>query len=200
MTRTCVPLVVALEAGGRTTFLAAAEAVVRTLAIELETCFIIFFKIGRRIECKRCDYYLRKGLVQKLTDVVGEGSTKLFYKFLVSTDPIKFTKMKPIDDKDVETMAALYCGNRSNQNVPIQLFAKVAGVEPTEDPTPLGIDINLNVAPKTDVVGNDVYNSSDASDHEVDIDSDPNMDEVPNDIDDEGVNDDGNVNASSVEN
>ncbi|PPD77530.1 hypothetical protein GOBAR_DD25548 [Gossypium barbadense] len=133
--------------------------------------------------------------------------------------------MELVDDEDVETMVALYCGTRSNQNAPIQLFAKLAGVEAIEDPTPLGeengvqapcmvvpvsyvdsqstihgIDIDLNAAPKTDVVGDDVYYSSDPVDHEVDSVSDPDVDEVPDDIDDEGVNEDGNVNASSVGN
>ncbi|PPR80816.1 hypothetical protein GOBAR_AA39898 [Gossypium barbadense] len=46
----------------------------------------------------------------------------------------------------------------------------------------------------------DVYYSSDPVDYEVDSESDPNADEVTNDIDDEGVNEDGNVNASSVGN
>ncbi|KAH1082615.1 hypothetical protein J1N35_022376 [Gossypium stocksii] len=86
----------------------------------------------------------------------------------------------------------------------------LAGVEPIEDPVPLSeeheaqepcmvvpisyvdsqstireIDINLNAAPKTDVVGDDLYNSNDPSDRE---------------IDDECVNNDGNVNVSSVRN
>ncbi|KAH1047930.1 hypothetical protein J1N35_038714 [Gossypium stocksii] len=64
-----------------------------------------------------------------------------------------------------------------------------------------GIDIDLNAAPETDVVDDDVYHSSDPSDHEVDSDSDPDVDEVPDDIEDEGVmNEDGNVNTSSVGN
>ncbi|PPR93079.1 hypothetical protein GOBAR_AA20640 [Gossypium barbadense] len=119
--------------------------------------------------------------------------------------------MELLDDEDVETMVFLYCGTQSNQNALIQLFAELAGVEATEDPTPLseedraqsiihGIDIDLNAAPETDVVGDDVYHSSDPSDHEVDSDNDPDVDEVPNDINDEGVNEDENVNASSVGN
>ncbi|PPS04663.1 hypothetical protein GOBAR_AA16004 [Gossypium barbadense] len=125
--------------------------------------------------------------------------------------------MELVDDEDVDTIAALYCGTRSNQNAPIQLFAELAGVEATEDPTPLGeemelksrvwsestthgIDIDLNTAPETDVVGDDVYHSSDLSDHEVNSESDPNVDEVSDDIDDEGINEDGNVNASLVGN
>ncbi|PPD77748.1 hypothetical protein GOBAR_DD25330 [Gossypium barbadense] len=136
--------------------------------------------------------------------------SKLFYKFPVSADPIKFTKMKLVDDEDVETMIALYCGNRSDQNAPIHLFSELAGVELTEDLTAYGeehgaqepykvapilyvdseltireTDIDLNVAPNIDVV---------------DSDSDPDVDKVPDDIDDEDVNDNGNINSSSVRN
>ncbi|PPD85078.1 hypothetical protein GOBAR_DD17997 [Gossypium barbadense] len=46
--------------------------------------------------------------------------------------------MELVDDEDVETIVALYCGTQSNKNAPIQLFAELAGVEATEDPTPLG--------------------------------------------------------------
>ncbi|PPS07539.1 hypothetical protein GOBAR_AA13101 [Gossypium barbadense] len=133
--------------------------------------------------------------------------------------------MELVDDEDVETMIVVYCGNQSDQNAPIQLFAELASVEPTEDLTTLdeehgaqercmvapisyvdsestvrGIDIDLNVAPDIDVVANDGYDSSDPSDHKVDSDNDPNVDEVPDDIDDEDVNDDENINASSVRN
>ncbi|PPR96285.1 hypothetical protein GOBAR_AA24379 [Gossypium barbadense] len=102
--------------------------------------------------------------------------------------------MELIDDEDVDTMVALYCGNRSNQNAPIQLFPELAGVEPTQDPTPLGEE---HGAQELFMV---VLISSGPSDHEVDSDNDPDVDEVPDDIDDEGMNDDGNVNVSSIGN
>ncbi|PPD85564.1 hypothetical protein GOBAR_DD17487 [Gossypium barbadense] len=133
--------------------------------------------------------------------------------------------MELVDDEDVETMVALYCGTRSNQNALIQLFAELAGVEATEDPTPLGeedgvqapcmvvlvsyvdsqstihgIDIDFNAVAETDIVGDDVYYSSDPVDYEVDSESDPDVGEVPDDIDEECVNKDGNINASSVGN
>ncbi|PPD67495.1 hypothetical protein GOBAR_DD35625 [Gossypium barbadense] len=94
--------------------------------------------------------------------------------------------MELVDDEDVETMVALYCGNRSDQNSPIQLFVE--------------IDIDLNIAPDIDVVGDDGYDSSDHCDYVVNNDSDLDVDEVSNDIDDEDVNGDGNINASSVGN
>ncbi|PPS15589.1 hypothetical protein GOBAR_AA04983 [Gossypium barbadense] len=124
--------------------------------------------------------------------------------------------MELVDDEDVETMQPKCTDS---------VFAELAGIETTEDPTSLGeedraqelcmvvsisyvdsqltiheIDIDLNAAPETDVVGDDVYHSSDPSYHEVDSESDPDVDEVPDDIDDEGVNDDRNVNSSSVGN
>ncbi|PPD69796.1 hypothetical protein GOBAR_DD33323 [Gossypium barbadense] len=132
--------------------------------------------------------------------------------------------MELVNDEDVETMIALYCGNWSDQNAPIHLFVELIVVESTEDLTAYdkehgaqepcmvasilyadsestirGIDIDLNVAPDIYVVGDDGYDSSDLCDQEDDSDSDPDMDEV-SDIDDEDVNDDGNINASSIEN
>ncbi|PPR88022.1 hypothetical protein GOBAR_AA32669 [Gossypium barbadense] len=62
------------------------------------------------------------------------------------------------------------------------------------------INIDLNIAPDINVVGDDGYNSSEPCDQEVDSDSDPYVDEVPNDIGDEDVNDNGNINASSIRN
>ncbi|PPS12863.1 hypothetical protein GOBAR_AA07771 [Gossypium barbadense] len=132
--------------------------------------------------------------------------------------------MELVDD-DVETMIALYCGNGSDKNSPIHLFAELAGMEQNEDLTAYGeehateeprvvapisyvdsestirgIDIDLNLTPDIDVVGDDGYDNSDHCDEEVDSDSDPDVDDVLYDIDDEDVNDDGNINASSVGN
>ncbi|PPS10821.1 hypothetical protein GOBAR_AA09826 [Gossypium barbadense] len=128
--------------------------------------------------------------------------------------------MELLDNEDVETMANFYCGNRIDQNAPIQLFAKLADVETTEDPTPLGeehgtqepcmvvpisyvdsqltvcgIEININAALETDAVGDDGCGSSDPFDHEADNDSDPDVDKIWDDIDNECVNDNRNVNA-----
>ncbi|PPS10262.1 hypothetical protein GOBAR_AA10385 [Gossypium barbadense] len=81
-----------------------------------------------------------------------------------------------------------------DQNIPIHLFAELAGVEPTEDPTPLGEKHRAQESCMMILVSND------PSDHKVDSDSDPDVDEVPDDIDDESVNNDGNVNVSSIGN
>ncbi|PPS01505.1 hypothetical protein GOBAR_AA19157 [Gossypium barbadense] len=133
--------------------------------------------------------------------------------------------MELVDDEDMETMIALYCGNESDKNAPIHLFAELASMEQNEDFTvygeehgaqkpcvvaPIsyvdsestirGINIDLNVISDTDVVGDDGYDSSDPCDQEVNSDSDPDVDYVPDDIDDEDVNNDGNINPSSVGN
>ncbi|PPR90986.1 hypothetical protein GOBAR_AA29695 [Gossypium barbadense] len=133
--------------------------------------------------------------------------------------------MELVDDEDMETMITLYCGNESDKNAPIHLFAELAGIEQNEDliaydeeqeaqepcmVTPIsyvdsestirGIDIDLNVTPDIDVVGDDGYDSSDPCDQEVDSDSDPDVDDVSDDIDYEDVNNDGNINVSSVGN
>ncbi|PPR94145.1 hypothetical protein GOBAR_AA26532 [Gossypium barbadense] len=116
-------------------------------------------------------------------------------------------------------------GNRSDQNAPIHLFAKLVNIEKNEylttygqehgaqEPcmvapisyvdsksTIRGINIDLNVTPDIDVVGDDGYDSSDPCDQEVYSDSDSDVEEIPDDIDKEDVNDDGNISASSVEN
>ncbi|PPD83959.1 hypothetical protein GOBAR_DD19112 [Gossypium barbadense] len=133
--------------------------------------------------------------------------------------------MELVDDEDVEKMITLYCGNGSDKNAPIHLFVELAGIEQNEDvnayseehgaqepcmvapisyvdneSTIGGIGIDLNITPDIDVVGDDGFDSSDHCDQEVNSDSDPDADDVPNDIDDEDVNNDGNINASSVGN
>ncbi|PPD69685.1 hypothetical protein GOBAR_DD33438 [Gossypium barbadense] len=144
----------------------------------------------------------------------GRRISNFFYKFPVSTNPIKFNKMDLVDDEDGETMVALYCGNVSDKNAPIHLFVELASIEQNEDVNAYGeehgaqepcmtiggIGIDLNTTPDIDVVGDDGYDGSDHYDEEVDSDSDLDMDDVPDDINDEYVNNDGNINASSVKN
>ncbi|KAH1113919.1 hypothetical protein J1N35_007297 [Gossypium stocksii] len=168
---------------------------------------------------------MKRRINAKIVRRCGKRILKIFYKFSVSTNPIKFTEMELVDDEDVETMIALYCGNGSDKNAIIHLFAELAGMEQNEDinayseehgaqepcmVTPISyvdsestireININLNITPDIDVVGDDGYDSNDHCDQEVDSDSDPDVDDVHDDIDDEDVNDDGNINVSSVGN
>ncbi|PPD88718.1 hypothetical protein GOBAR_DD14362 [Gossypium barbadense] len=142
--------------------------------------------------------------------------SKIFYKFPVSTNPVKFIKMELVDDEDVETMVDLYCGNGSEKNAPIHLFAELVGMEQNasneedgaEEPrmvapisyvdsesTMGGIGIDLNFTPDVDMVGGEeecVGEEEGGGDHwdeEVDSDANPDLDDVPDDIDaeDEGI-------------
>ncbi|PPD67402.1 hypothetical protein GOBAR_DD35717 [Gossypium barbadense] len=131
--------------------------------------------------------------------------------------------MEVVDDEDVETMVTLYCGNGSDKNALIHLFAELADMEQNEDvnafdeehgaqepwmvapisyvdseSTMGGISIDLSITLDIDVVGGEEEGGSDHWDEEVDSDGDPNVDDVPDDIDDEDVNNDGNIDASSV--
>ncbi|PPR99855.1 hypothetical protein GOBAR_AA20811 [Gossypium barbadense] len=120
--------------------------------------------------------------------------------------------MELVDDEDLETMIALCCGNRTgvepNEDLTIygeelgaQKLCMVAPISYVDSESTIrGINIDLNVAPNIDVIGDDGYESSYPCDQEVDSDSDPDVDEVPDDIDDEDVNDDENINTSSVGN
>ncbi|PPD69220.1 hypothetical protein GOBAR_DD33902 [Gossypium barbadense] len=131
--------------------------------------------------------------------------------------------MEVVDDEGVETMIALYCGNGSDKNAPIHLFAELAGMEQNEDvnasdeehraqepwmvapisyvdseSTMGGIGIDLNITPDIDVVPGEEEGGSNHWDEYVDSDGDPDVDDVPNDIDAEDVNNNGNIDASSV--
>ncbi|PPD92420.1 hypothetical protein GOBAR_DD10664 [Gossypium barbadense] len=108
----------------------------------------------------------------------GRRISKIFYKFPVSTNPVKLVAMEVVDDEDVETMVDLYCGNESEKNAPIHLFAELVGMEQNEDvnasdeedgaeepwmvapisyvdseSTMGGIGIDLNITPNVDMVG-----------------------------------------------
>ncbi|KAL1063052.1 hypothetical protein V6Z11_D13G119400 [Gossypium hirsutum] len=122
-------------------------------------------------------------------------------------------------------MVDLYCGNGSEKNAPIHLFAELVGMEQNasdeedgaEEPrmvapisyvnsesTMGGIGIDLNITPDVDMVGgeeegvDEEEGGGDHWDEEVNSDADPDLDDVPNDIDAEDVNNDEGINASSV--
>ncbi|PPD72415.1 hypothetical protein GOBAR_DD30680 [Gossypium barbadense] len=155
----------------------------------------------------------------------GRRISKIFYKFPVSTNPVKFVEMELVDDEDVETMVDLYCGNGSEKNAPIHLFAELVGMEQNasdeedgaEEPrmvapisyvdsesTMGGISIDLNITADVDMVGGEEEGAGEEEgggdnwDEEVDSDADPDVDYVPDDIDAEDVNNDEGINASSV--
>ncbi|PPD84680.1 hypothetical protein GOBAR_DD18368 [Gossypium barbadense] len=127
----------------------------------------------------------------------GRRISKIFYKFSVSTNPVKFIEMELVDDEDVETMIDLYCGNGSEKNAPIHLFVELVGMEQNEDVTASdeedGAEEPWMVAPISYV-----DSGGDHWDEEVDSDGDPDVDDVPDDIDDKDLNNDEGINASSA--
>ncbi|KAH1114942.1 hypothetical protein J1N35_008320 [Gossypium stocksii] len=80
---------------------------------------------------------MKERISVKIVRHCGRKILKLFYKFSVSSNPIKFIKMENVDDEDVETVVALYCRNRSGHTEPIQLFNELADAKLAEDFTPL---------------------------------------------------------------
>ncbi|KAH1082674.1 hypothetical protein J1N35_022435 [Gossypium stocksii] len=121
--------------------------------------------------------------------------------------------MELVDDEDAETMAALCCRTESVNIELIQLFAELVNVKPVEDITLLseqygvqglcmevlrvffdrqsstrGFNIDFNAPPTSENLnpdGENGYDNNVRSDHEVKDYSNPNLDEVPDDINDE---------------
>ncbi|PPE02556.1 hypothetical protein GOBAR_DD00381 [Gossypium barbadense] len=159
--------------------------------------------------------------------------TKLFYKFTVSSNSIKFTEMKLLDNDDVETTVALYCPPRRLNTESIQLFVELEDAKPVDNVTQISqqygvkdprievlrsfvhdFDIDLNVGYSnqyggrlqmhpvvidTNALGGDGSDNNDFSNHKGEDFSDPDLDDVLDDIDDEGP-DGGNNHAPSVGN
>ncbi|KAK5836246.1 hypothetical protein PVK06_012020 [Gossypium arboreum] len=143
---------------------------------------------------------MKERISAKIVGRCGRRISRLFYKFLVSTNPIKFTEIELVDDDDVDTMVTLYCCDRSWRwtvcGIDIDLNAP-----PAYDNLNLGPRLQIHlVVIEADADGDDVYDNNGSSYHEVEDFSDPNQDVVPNDIDDEDADKDGNVNKSLVRN
>ncbi|KAH1129468.1 hypothetical protein J1N35_000846 [Gossypium stocksii] len=121
----------------------------------------------------------------------------------------RFTDMELEDDEDIETMVAFYCPTGSVNTELMQLFVELADVEFDIDLSALPMSKNLNsglrlqihpVLIKTDVDDEDGYDNNGCSGYEVEDYSEPNLDEVPDDINNKYANYDGNVYASLVGN
>ncbi|KAH1091735.1 hypothetical protein J1N35_018992 [Gossypium stocksii] len=91
---------------------------------------ILTTTVGCIFECRQ-QITMRFNKNVSLDDMKGRINAKIIRhcgrKYPVSTDPIKFTEMELVDDKDVETMITLSCGNGSDKNASIHLFAELAG-------------------------------------------------------------------------
>ncbi|PPD72794.1 hypothetical protein GOBAR_DD30307 [Gossypium barbadense] len=112
----------------------------------------------------------------------GRAMSRLFYKFLISTDPLKFCEMQLLDDDDLGTMMEIWWLTGSDNTQPVELFIELADLEPIE-----------NVSPKSQPYGTkaDVEegtNNGEDSNQDVEDFSDLDIDEVPDNIDDEDPN------------
>ncbi|KAH1121518.1 hypothetical protein J1N35_004678 [Gossypium stocksii] len=122
---------------------------------------------------------IKEKVSEKISWRCGTRMTKLFYKFPVSSNPIKFTKMELLDNDDVETMVALYCSPGSfDINLNIGYSNQYGG----------GLQIHPVII-GTDLLGEDGSDNNDCSDHEGKDFSDPDLKDVQDDINDEGQND-----------
>ncbi|KAK5839970.1 hypothetical protein PVK06_008830 [Gossypium arboreum] len=93
---------------------------------------------------------LKRKISTKIASHCGKQMLRLFYKFSVSTDPLKFSEMELEDDDDLRTMIAIYCPPEIENRNPIKLFAEIAKPNPIQVVIPAsqcpGIDFDLNVS------------------------------------------------------
>ncbi|XP_016747576.2 uncharacterized protein [Gossypium hirsutum] len=108
---------------------------------------------------------MKRKISAKIAIRCGMAMSKLFYKFPISTDPFKFCEMQLLDDDDLGTMMEIWWSTGSENPQPVELFVKLADLEPVEN--------------RNDNTGEDFY-------QDVEDFSDPDVDEVPDDVDDEG--------------
>ncbi|KAH1057810.1 hypothetical protein J1N35_035875 [Gossypium stocksii] len=90
-------------------------------------------------------------------------------------------------------MFTLYCLSGNVNAKPVQLFAELADVKPVQNVTSLGQQYGIH----PEVIGIDAndLNNDGHSHHEDEDFSNPDLDKVPNDIDDKGTNESENVHA-----
>ncbi|KAH1031940.1 hypothetical protein J1N35_044114 [Gossypium stocksii] len=130
-------------------------------------------KIGMRFDRNVSIIDMKENVSEKISRRCGRKMTKLFYKFPVLSNPIKFTEMELLDD-DESRQWSHYIARQG------------------------GLHIHPVVI-ETDVLGEDGSDNNGSSDHEYKDFSDPNLDNVLDDIDDGGP-DDGNDHAPLIEN
>ncbi|KAK5836439.1 hypothetical protein PVK06_012227 [Gossypium arboreum] len=114
---------------------------------------------------------MKEKISVKILQRCGRKMSKLFYKFPVLSNPIKFTEIKLLEDDDIETMVTLYCLLERIHSVVIEI----------------------------DAHGEDGSDNNGRSNHESEDFSDLDVDNVLDDIDEERV-DDENDYAPSIGN
>ncbi|KAH1129983.1 hypothetical protein J1N35_001361 [Gossypium stocksii] len=123
---------------------------------------------------------------------------RLFYKFPVSTNSLKFSEMELEDDDDIRTMISIYCPLGIKNLSLVELFAEIA------EPDPIQVCPRLEIHPEvlaTIEDGDEGSDSDDQSHRDLnDNFSDPDLDNIPKDIEEEGPIEGENVNPHSTEN
>ncbi|XP_016673069.2 uncharacterized protein [Gossypium hirsutum] len=120
----------------------------------------------------------------------GRAMSKLFYKFPISTDPFKFCATQLLDDDDLGTMMEIWWSIGSVNPQPVELFAELADLEPVENVSPISqyreFDFDLNVGWTGQLECDGMSQIPKIPNYGGSSFSDPDVDEVPDDIDDEG--------------
>ncbi|KAH1082182.1 hypothetical protein J1N35_021943 [Gossypium stocksii] len=75
---------------------------------------------------------LKRKISIKITTRCGKQMLRLFYKFSVSTDPLKFSKTELEDDDYLGTMIAIYCPPEIENLSPVELFVEIAESDPIQ--------------------------------------------------------------------
>ncbi|PPD70563.1 hypothetical protein GOBAR_DD32553 [Gossypium barbadense] len=117
---------------------------------------------------------LKRKISAKIATCCGKQMSKLFYKFLVSTGSLKFSDMELVDDDDdIATIITIYYLLEIDNPRPVELFPVLAGPEPIQIVPPVNSDErSIN---------------EDQSHHDIEEFNGPDVDEVLEDIDDEGT-------------
>ncbi|PPD81939.1 hypothetical protein GOBAR_DD21137 [Gossypium barbadense] len=116
----------------------------------------------------------------------------------------------PVEAED-STPLGEECGVQDPCTVVLRAYidrkSTLCGIDIDFNAPPMSKNLNLgsrlqihSVVIETDADGDDVYDNNGFSNHEVEEYSDLDLDEVLDDINNEGTNDDGNVNVSSIGN
>ncbi|XP_040967113.1 uncharacterized protein [Gossypium hirsutum] len=152
---------------------------------------------------------MKRKISAKIAICYGRAMSKLFYKFPVSTDPFKFCEMQLLDNDDFSIMMEIWWSTRSENHQLVELFTELADLKPIENleckgtlqipknpnyggssynnPT-IGprLQIHLEVIISTEANVREMTDNGEDSDQDVEDFSDPDVDEVLDDIDDEG--------------
>ncbi|KAH1113910.1 hypothetical protein J1N35_007288 [Gossypium stocksii] len=186
-------------------------------------------KIGMRFNKRVSLSDLKWKISTKIASHCGKQMLRLFYKFPVSTDPLKFSEMDLEDDDDLGTMIVIYYPSEIENPNPIELFAEIVEPNPIQVVIPAKqcsrIDFDINVSWEDQSIldgqcqlskiqtpihpevlatiedGDEGFNNDDQSHHDPNDDfSDPDLDGIPEDIDEEGSVEGENANPYSAGN